>query len=315
MKRFIASEKDTRKRLDVYLAEQAPQESRNQLQKWIEAGSVAVNGLPAKPGYRLKAGDRIDLNPHVPEPLSLEPEPIPLVILWEDPHLLVIDKPPGLVVHPAPGHAAGTLVHALLHHCRDLSGIGGVLRPGIVHRLDKDTSGLLAVAKDDRSHRNLIAQFQHGSVAKQYRALVWGHPPRASGCIDRPIGRHPVNRKKMAVTETRGKPAVTEWEVRERYPAGLSRLRVRIRTGRTHQIRVHLAFIGYPILGDPLYGPRRGRKGDFGAAGSAGREWAGRQMLHAETLSFDHPRTGERLSFHAPPPPDMVRVLEALKKS
>ncbi len=258
---FTASETDARKRLDLFLTEQGLTGSRNQIQKWIEEERVFVNAVPVKAGYRLKAGDQVSADPKPAEPLSLEPEPIPLTVLWEDPNLLVLDKAAGLVVHPAPGHYSGTLVQALLHRCRDLSGIGGVLRPGIVHRLDKDTSGLLIVAKNDSSHRGLIRQFQSGEVFKEYRALVWGHPAHRQGRVDGPIGRHPVHRKKMAIRETRGKPALTDWEVEELYPSGFTLLRVRIKTGRTHQIRVHLAAIGLPVLGDPLVRSGQGERG------------------------------------------------------
>lgn len=315
MERYIVQEADTRKRLDLFLAEQGLTGSRSQIQKWIEEERVAVNGLPVKAGYRLKTGDRVTVEPKEAEPLALEPEPIPLTVLHEDGDLLVIDKPAGLVVHPAPGNYRGTLVQALLHHCRDLSGIGGVLRPGIVHRLDKETSGLLVVAKNDRTHRDLIRQFQSGEVVKEYQALIWGHPAHRQGRIDQPIGRHPVNRKKMAVTEARGKSALTEWEVEEMFPAGFSRLRVRIKTGRTHQIRVHLSFIGLPVLGDPLYGSAKGRPGSRTPREARVLSLACRQMLHAARLSFVHPRTLERLTFEAPLPADLLQVIDLLKKS
>jgi 23S rRNA pseudouridine1911/1915/1917 synthase len=312
---FTAQKTNAGERLDRFLTEQALTGSRNQVRKWIEEGRVTVNTVPVKAGYRLKEGDLIQVDPKAPEPLALEPEPIPLTVLWEDRDLLVIDKPAGLVVHPAPGHLSGTLVQALLHHCRDLSGIGGVLRPGIVHRLDKDTSGLLIVAKNDPTHRSLIRQFQSGEVFKEYRALVWGHPSPRQGRIDRPIGRHPVHRKKMAVTETRGKPALTEWVVEEMYPAGLALLRVRIKTGRTHQIRVHLASVGLPVLGDPLYGPTKGKSAQRAPLSSQALTQISRQMLHAARLSFIHPGTKEELALEAPLPADLVRAIDLLKNS
>jgi 23S rRNA pseudouridine1911/1915/1917 synthase len=312
---FTASETDARKRLDLFLTEQGLTGSRNQIQKWIEEERVFVNAIPVKAGYRLKAGDRVNVDPKPAEPLALEPEPIPLTVLWEDPNLLVIDKPAGLVVHPAPGHYSGTLVQALLHHCRDLSGIGGVLRPGIVHRLDKDTSGLLIVAKNDPTHRSLIRQFQSGEIFKEYRALVWGHPAQKQGRVAGPIGRHPVHRKKMAVTETRGKPALTEWEIEELFSMGVTLLRVRIKTGRTHQIRVHLAAIGLPVMGDPLYGPAKGKWADRSPLSVQIQPLVSRQMLHASRLSFIHPLTGERLTFEAPLPADLSQVIDLLKKS
>ena len=313
---FTVRETDARQRLDRFLAEQgSPGWSRNQIQKWIEEERVTVNGVPLKAGYRLKEGDRVGVEPKEAAPLALEPEPIPLTVLWEDQDLLVIDKPAGLVVHPAPGNYSGTLVQALLHHCRDLSGIGGVLRPGIVHRLDKETSGLLVVAKNDLTHRDLIRQFQSGAVIKEYQALVRGHPAQKQGRIDRPIGRHPVHRKKMAVVEERGKPALTEWEVTEMFPAGFTRLRVRIKTGRTHQIRVHLSAIGLPVLGDPLYGPGRGKPENRSPLLARISALASRQMLHAARLSFLHPRNGERMAFEAPLPADLIQVIDLLKKS
>ncbi|MBI5584670.1 MAG: RluA family pseudouridine synthase [Deltaproteobacteria bacterium] len=315
MELFTVQETAARQRLDLFLAEQGVTGSRTQIQKWIEEERVTVNGFPVKAGYRLKEGDRVSVDPKTAVPLALEPEPIPLTILQEDRDLLVIDKPAGLVVHPAPGNYSGTLVQALLHHCRDLSGIGGVLRPGIVHRLDKETSGLLVVAKNDQTHRSLIQQFQSGEVIKEYQALVWGYPAQRQGRIDRPIGRHPVHRKKMAITEARGKPALTEWEIEEMYPAGFSRLRVRIKTGRTHQIRVHLSAVGLPVLGDSLYGPAKGRPGSRQPRAAEVLSLASRQMLHAARLSFVHPRTFERLAFEAPLPADVIQVIDLLKKS
>ncbi len=214
-------------------------------------------GSLRKGSYRLKTGDFLELFPEDPIPLSLTPENIPLSILYEDQDLLVLDKPAGLVVHPAPGNYSGTLVHALLFHCLDLSGIGGVLRPGIVHRLDKDTSGLMVVAKNDISHQRLIHQFQTGKVIKEYQALIWGLPLKSQGRIEKPIGRHPVQRKKMAINTIQGKPAVTEWQVIERFSQGITWLNLVLKTGRTHQIRVHLSSQGWPVVGDPLYGGKK----------------------------------------------------------
>lgn len=227
------------------------------------------------------------------------PEEIPLDIVYEDADLVVVNKPRGMVVHPAAGNYRGTLVNALLNHCRDLSGINRALRPGIVHRLDKDTTGLLVVAKNDTAHLDLACQIKERRVKRQYLALVHGHPPQ-EGTVDAPIGRHPVHRKKMAVEPRHGRPAVTHFRVLERYP-GYALVEARLETGRTHQVRVHMAYIGHPLLGDPVYAPRRPR---LGLAG---------QALHACTLGFRHPRTGEYLEFRAPLPRDFEEVLEHLR--
>jgi 23S rRNA pseudouridine1911/1915/1917 synthase len=224
-------------------------------------------------------------------------------VRYEDDHLIVVDKPAGLVVHPSAGHRTGTLVHALLHHCRDLSGIGGVLRPGIVHRLDKGTSGLLVAAKSDPAHRHLAAQFKAHSIEREYLALVRGEPGAESGSIDAPIGRHPSDRKRLSTRGKRGRPAVTHWRVEVRY-RGLTLLRVRLETGRTHQVRVHLASAGLPVAGDPVYGG--GRK----VTRSLGLE---RQALHAARLGFEHPVSGERMSFESPLPADLHRAIVGLE--
>jgi 23S rRNA pseudouridine1911/1915/1917 synthase len=230
------------------------------------------------------------------------PEPIPLSILYEDEDLIVIDKPAGLVVHPGPGHSGGTLVNALLHHCGDLAGIGGVLRPGIVHRLDRGTSGTMVAAKNDVAHRGLAEQFHDHSVERTYRALVRGVPSEDSGRVDLPVGRHARDRKRMSVRASLSREAHTAWFVTRRFPtSGHSWLEVRPETGRTHQIRVHLASIGLPIVGDPVYG----RKGRTSLASGLGRP-----ALHAERLGFTHPRTGERLCFDSPLPPDLALLLE-----
>ena len=248
---------DLHKRLDHFLVEKGVPYSRSQIKKWIDEGRLSVNGQREKGSYRLKIGDFLELLPEAPIPLALTPENIPLSISYEDQDLLVLDKPAGLVVHPAPGNYSGTLVHALLFHCLDLSGIGGVLRPGIVHRLDKDTSGLMVVAKNDIAHQRLIHQFQTGEVTKEYQAMVWGLPLKSQGRIESPIGRHPVQRKKMAVNAVHGKPALTEWQVIERFPQGITWLNLVLKTGRTHQIRVHLSSQGWPVVGDPLYGGKK----------------------------------------------------------
>jgi 23S rRNA pseudouridine1911/1915/1917 synthase len=284
------------KRLDAVLVKLEPGLSRAQAQRLIDSGEVRVGGAAAKPAHKLRAGERIEGS--VPEPVAtnVSGEEIPLAILYEDADLVVVDKPAGMVVHPAPGHAGGTLVNALLHHCRDLSGVGGELRPGIVHRLDKDTSGVLVVAKNDAAHRALAAQWKGHGIEREYLALVRGSPRAASGTVDAPIGRHPTDRKKMSTRTRRGRSAVTHWRV-ERRLDGATLLRVRLETGRTHQIRVHLASIGFPVLGDPVYGKASG---------------AERQMLHAAVLGFAHPTSGAKLRFESPLPADFVSALERL---
>jgi 23S rRNA pseudouridine1911/1915/1917 synthase len=298
--RFVATEAEAGRRLDVALAELAAV-PRAQAQRWIEAGRVRVAGAPARAAHRLQEGEVLEADPPEPVAPSLEPEAIPLAILHEDADLIVIDKPAGLVVHPAPGHPRGTLVNALLHHCRDLAGIGGVLRPGIVHRLDQGTSGVLVAAKHDAAHVALAAQFREHTVERVYVALVRGVPGAAGGRVDRPVGRHPQDRKRMSVRTDAGREAVTEWRVARRFAAsGVSLLEVRPATGRTHQIRVHLASIGLPIVGDPVYGRGGPTLG------------LSRPALHARVLGFTHPRTGERMRFEAPPPADFAKALAAL---
>lgn len=300
MLRFVATEAEAGRRLDVALAEFAAV-PRAQARRWIEADRVRLAGAPARASHRLHEGEVLEVDPPEPVAHSLEPEAIPLAILHEDADLIVLDKPAGLVVHPAPGHSSGTLVNALLHHCRDLAGIGGVLRPGIVHRLDQGTSGVLVAAKRDAAHVALAAQFREHTVERVYLALVRGLPGAASGRVDRPVGRHPQDRKRMSVRSSAGREAVTDWRVARRFAAsGVSLLEVRPATGRTHQIRVHLASTGLPIVGDPVYG--RGGP-SLGLA---------RPALHARVLGFVHPRSGERMRFEAPPPEDFARALAAL---
>lgn len=310
---FKVQDPDLQKRLDLFLVEQGVPYSRSQLKKWIEEGRISVNGQPTKGGYRLKRGDLLELLPEDPVPLRLTPEDIPLSVVYEDQDLLVLDKPAGLVVHPAPGNYSGTLVHALLFHCQDLSGIGGVLRPGIVHRLDKDTSGLMVVAKNDLSHQQLVRQFQSGGVIKEYQALVWGRPLKNQDRIEKPVGRHPVHRKKMALDEAHGKPAVTEWQVIERFPSGITWLNLVLKTGRTHQIRVHLASQGWPVVGDPLYG--RSRNFSAMTEGSLTETLKGisRQLLHSHRLAFLHPTKGNPLDFSSDLPGDMEDLIRHLR--
>jgi len=291
------------KRLDAALAALEPALSRAQVKRLIDEGRVTVAGAVVKPAHKVKPGEEIAGEVPPATPIAVAPEAIALRVLYEDPDVIVIDKPAGLVVHPAPGHAGGTLVNALLHHCRDLAGVGGELRPGIVHRLDKDTSGVLVVAKSDRAHRSLAAQFKAHTVEREYLALVKGAPRAASGAIDAAIGRHPTERKKMSTRTKRGRAAVTHWKVEARL-RGATLLRVRLETGRTHQVRVHLASIGLSVLGDPVYGSGRVAGAELGLA---------RQALHAASLGFVHPASGEKLRFASPLPADLSAALEALR--
>jgi 23S rRNA pseudouridine1911/1915/1917 synthase len=296
------------KRLDRALAEIRSDLSRVQIRRLIESGAITVCSRRAKVAHRLRTGERVEGSVPAPVPLDLAPEAIPLAIAYEDAHLLVIDKPAGLVVHPAAGHQRGTLVHALLHHCRDLAGIGGALRPGIVHRLDKDTSGLLVVAKSDAAHRALTQQFRERSVDREYLALVRGSPGAETGTVDAEIRRHPSDRKRFTadprVRQGEARRAVTHWSVARRL-GEFALLRVRLETGRTHQIRVHLASVGLPVAGDPVYG---------GGRRPASRLGLRRQALHAARLGFAHPKSGERLSFESPLPDDLRRALEELER-
>jgi 23S rRNA pseudouridine1911/1915/1917 synthase len=286
--------------------------SRARLQKLLKSGRVLVNGEPRPASYRVRYGDAVVVSVPPPLPSDLIPEALPLVVIYEDQDLLVVNKPPGLVVHPGAGHRAGTLLNALLYHCPDLRDIGEVSRPGLVHRLDKDTSGLLVVAKTATAHTNLVAQFQAHTVGKQYQALVWGRLPEAEGEIDQEVGRHPTARQKMSVHPRRGKAAVTVWRVLRELPGPLSLVLLSPRTGRTHQLRVHLASLGHPVLGDATYGGGVSRlRGQPGLAGL--KPLVRRQLLHAWRLGITHPRTGEKLTWEAPLPEDFRAVVEYLK--
>ncbi len=297
-------------RLDLALTELGDGWTRSRIRRWIDEGRVLRNGRPTKRSERVTTGDVLDLE--VPEivPSENQPEDIPLSILFEDEHLLVIDKPAGLVIHPAAGNPTGTLVNALLHHCRDLSGIGGVERPGIVHRLDKDTTGVLIVAKNDRTHMGLSLAFSRREIDKTYIAVCYGAPARDEDVIEAPIGRHPVDRKKMTVRED-GSPARTLFTVRE-HLVGTTVLACRLITGRTHQIRVHCAHIGHAIVGDPLYAGRQWKNIDDPDARTACKAFP-RQALHARRIAFVHPVTDRRIEVEAPLPGDMAGLLEALR--
>lgn len=286
-------------RLDRFLADAVPALSRTRLKALIEAGRVA--GAGSDPAYKVKAFQSFTVAVPAPEPATPRPEAIPLNVLYEDDDLIVIDKPAGLVVHPAPGHYDGTLVNALLAHCGgSLSGIGGVSRPGIVHRLDKDTSGVMVVAKNDAAHRHLSEQFAGRSLERAYYALVWGVPNPRRGEIEGNIGRNPVNRKKMAIVKRGGKPALTRYEVLKSYGTLASLVECRLATGRTHQVRVHMTALGHPVIGDPLYGG--GAKNRLKGASETLKQMIlsfNRQALHAHLLGFTHPKTLEKLRFNS----------------
>ena len=298
--KFTVKEDESGKRLDAFLKEIFDDSSRTFLQGLITKGEVTVNEKAAKANYKVRCNDEIYVN--IPEPVSMEilPEEMDLDIVYEDADVLVVNKPAGLVVHPAHGHYSGTLVNGLLAHCHDLSGINGVLRPGIVHRIDKDTSGLLMIAKNDEAHQSLAAQLKEHSVKRAYYALTHGVIAEPEGLVDAPIGRHPTERKKMAVNLS-GKEARTHYYVKERF-GEYTLVECRLETGRTHQIRVHLAYIGHPVVGDELYCHRKETLGFPG------------QALHAYKLGFTHPRTGKKMCFEAPLPVYFQESLDKLRK-
>ena len=305
---FVIEQSLPQERLDTFLRERFPAVSRGAIRRLIDEGHIRVNGHPVKPTHAPHAGETVQV--HWPEAKAAEaqPEEIPLDILFEDAALLVLNKPAGLVVHPAAGHEEHTLVNALLHHCAGgLSGIGGVARPGIVHRLDKETSGCLVVAKNDETHIALSAQFAGRTVEKAYHAIVCGELPRDKGEIRAAIARHPSHRKRMAASEDTGREAWTSYRVQERLNAA-TLVEAVIHTGRTHQIRVHFQYLGYPLVGDETYGARQNRRFEE-LVGFA----APRVMLHAFTLAFVHPRTGKKVSFKAPLPPDYEDLLAKLR--
>ena len=306
---YTVSETDAGKRLDAYLGEVADI-SRSAATKLIEAGDVTLGGKRTEKKYQLKAGDVIELILPEAEEYEALPEDIPLSVVYEDSDIIVINKPSGMVVHPAPGNYTGTLVNALLYHCKDsLSGIGGVMRPGIVHRIDKDTSGLLVVAKNDFAHRALSEELGYHGIEREYHALVRGGFREESGTVDLPIGRHPVDRKKMAVIRgERSREAVTHYEVIRAY-GQVSYLRLRLETGRTHQIRVHMSHLGHALIGDEVY-----------ASGKIPFEkqhapLLDGQILHAKRLSLTHPRTGERMTFECELPDNFKRLIEILENT
>ncbi len=297
---FSVTDKDQGVRIDMYLASVTENFSRTHVQKLIAAGQIRVNGKIVRANYKLGSNDCIEMIVPEVSPPENQAEDIPLTICYEDEDVIVVNKPRGLVVHPAAGHASGTLVNALLMHCRDLSGINGDLRPGIVHRLDKDTSGVMVVAKNDRAHLNLAAQIKARTAGRVYYAIVHGNIKENEGVIDAPLGRHSTDRKKMAVTFKNSKPATTKFRVLERF-GDFTWVECKLLTGRTHQIRVHMAYIGHPVLGDPKYGPHQSR---FSIDG---------QALHSAELHFTHPVSGREMVFHAPIPDDIMKILVALR--
>ncbi len=298
---LTANEDSVGERIDRYISENVTDMTRSGVQKIIDNGFVLVNSVKIGKNYKLRCGDEITVIKPDPVTLEIKAENIPLDIRYEDDDLLVVNKPKGMVVHPAAGNYDGTLVNALMYHCGDsLSGINGVIRPGIVHRIDKDTSGLLIVAKSDLAHIHLAEQIKEHSFTREYRCIVYGGFKQDDGMIDAPIGRHPTDRKKMAVTEKNSRYAVTHYTVEERY-SGFTQLRVRLETGRTHQIRVHMAYIGHPVAGDPVYGPKNVITKLNG------------QCLHAGLIGFIHPRTGEYMEIRSELPNYFTDFIKTLK--
>jgi 23S rRNA pseudouridine1911/1915/1917 synthase len=298
---FTIDEQHENERIDKVVAGINQEWSRTQVQQWIKDGNVKVNGKEVKANYKCEHGDIITIDIPKPEPLDVEPEEMELDIYYEDSDVIVVNKPRGMVVHPAPGHLSGTLVNGLLAHCKDLSGINGILRPGIVHRIDKDTSGLLMVAKNDFAHESLAKQLLEKTVTRKYKAIVHGVIPHDYGTIDAPIGRDKRDRQSMTVTDENGKEAITHFTVLERFK-NYTFIECQLETGRTHQIRVHMKYIGYPLAGDPKYGPKK----TLPIEG---------QALHAGVLGFHHPRTNEYLEFEAPLPPEFEHLLTMLRKN
>ncbi|KHF38097.1 RluA family pseudouridine synthase [Halalkalibacter okhensis] len=297
---WTVTEEQAHERLDRFLTIMESAWSRTQVQRWIKDDHVKVNNENVKSNYKVTAGDVITLAIPEAEELQVEAEDIPLDVVYEDADVIVINKPRGMVVHPAPGHYSGTLVNALMHHCKDLSGINGVIRPGIVHRIDKDTSGLIMVAKNDHAHESLVEQLKAKTTRRIYKAIVHGIIPHQHGTVDAPIGRDKKDRQSMTVTEENSRDAVTHFTVLETYDK-FTYVQCELETGRTHQIRVHMKYIGYPLAGDPKYGPK---KRTLDIAG---------QALHAAVLGFDHPKTGKEMLFEAPLPEDMEKLLSHLR--
>ncbi|MGE7089985.1 RluA family pseudouridine synthase [Lysinibacillus sp. NPDC048646] len=297
---YTIEEQQQGERIDKAISTVQTEWSRTQIGNWVAEGIVKVNGETVKAKYKVKTGDVVEITVPEAEPLDVIAENLVLDIVYEDADVLVVNKPKGMVVHPAPGHLTGTLVNGLMYHCKDLSGINGIMRPGIVHRIDKDTSGLLMVAKNDTAHTSLVDQLVKKTVTRKYTALVHGHIAHDKGTIDAPIGRDQKDRQKQAVVD-KGKHAVTHFQVTERF-GDYTLVECRLETGRTHQIRVHMKYIGFPLVGDPKYGPKKTI--DFDG-----------QVLHAGILGFDHPTSGEYMEFEAPLPADYVQLLDELRNN
>ncbi|MGM7684286.1 RluA family pseudouridine synthase [Cytobacillus sp. Hm23] len=297
---LIVTNEQRNERLDKVISEHENEWSRSQVQQWIKAGNITVNDKNVKPNYKCNIGDAVKITVPAAEELDVIPQDMGLDIYYEDADVIVVNKNSGIVVHPAPGHMEGTLVNGLLAHCTDLSGINGVLRPGIVHRIDKDTSGLLMVAKNDVAHESLVNQLVNKTVTRKYKAIVHGVIPHDKGTIDAPIGRDKRDRQSMTVTDEHSKDAVTHFKVLERFN-DYTLIECQLETGRTHQIRVHMKYIGYPLVGDPKYGPKKTLQTNG-------------QVLHAAILGFDHPRTNKYIEFEAPLPSEFVTVLNEIKK-
>jgi 23S rRNA pseudouridine1911/1915/1917 synthase len=314
---FLANESDQGRRLDAVVAAHLPDCSRSLAVNLIANLEILVDNQAKKPGYRVKCGDKIQGRIPVPVRTETIPEPIPLQILYQDSHIVVLNKQAGLVVHPAPGHSRGTLVNALLYHCPDLAGIGGEIRPGIVHRLDKDTSGTMVVAKNAGAHERLARQFKARTIQKKYLALVYGELQSDEGSLKLPIGRHPIHRKRMSTITRKGRSAETSWRVRQRFQ-GITLLELTLKTGRTHQIRVHCTAMGHPIVGDQVYRSRKWLKdidrlfSGESSSMAAQLKAAPRQMLHAWQLGLTHPHTDEFMTFESPIPADMEALMEIL---
>lgn len=299
MTQLKATIKEEKGRIDKVLTALFADHSRSQVQQWLKDGAVSVNGEPVKANYKVKSADAIVVEVPEPEELEIVAEDLPIEIVYEDDDVAVVNKSQGMVVHPSAGHAQGTLVNALMYHMKNLSSINGVIRPGIVHRIDKDTSGLLMIAKNDQAHEALAQQLKDKTSLRKYIALVHGVIPHEKGTINAPIGRSKVDRKMQAIRED-GKPAVTHFTVLERFE-NFTLVELQLETGRTHQIRVHMKYIGYPLAGDPVYGPKKVLKGNG-------------QFLHAKLLGFTHPQTNERMTFEAPLPEVFEKTLEKLRK-
>ncbi|MDA9428990.1 RluA family pseudouridine synthase [Enterococcus mundtii] len=299
MTQLKATIKEEKGRIDKVLTALFADHSRSQVQQWLKDGAVSVNGEQVKANYKVKSADAIIVEVPEPEELEIVAEDLPIEIVYEDDDVAVVNKPQGMVVHPSAGHAQGTLVNALMYHMKNLSSINGVIRPGIVHRIDKDTSGLLMIAKNDQAHEALAQQLKDKTSLRKYIALVHGVIPHEKGTINAPIGRSKVDRKMQAIRED-GKPAVTHFTVLERFE-NFTLVELQLETGRTHQIRVHMKYIGYPLAGDPVYGPKKTLKGNG-------------QFLHAKLLGFTHPQTNERMTFEAPLPGVFEKTLEKLRK-